>query len=463
MPGLPHQHDPAAHEDDDQRENRSAASEPTVRWASWDEARRIAYGTPHSLPNILLPLAKCLDEILAESVTAEMPVPHYASAAADGWAVAGEGPWRIRMPRPAETDERLLLTLPPDQRILPVVELKPGEATHVNAGDAVPFGTRAVLEAHRGHVVPADPAARDMPSGEHGRRPEEGDTLEDATPAATLVKNQDVRAVGEEIEQGDLLLRAGRKLNPAHLGLAASAGHDMLPVRRRPRVTVLLGFANVVEDGIPGPGEVRDVLGLQLPAALRELGANVDQVRRVADGADGMISAFTEAPMGASSLLDARAEIVVSTGGTGHGEDDHVRKALEDLGAHLIIDGVAQEPAHGVIVAQLPDDGPVVLALPGSPLSAMTGLLSVGHALIAGAKGEAMPLTRRVTAGQDLEATGRTRVIPAYLQDGRVLPEPTVGPTMLSGLAHADVLLVVPEDGMSAGQDVEVIPLPWRG
>ena len=154
---------------------------------------------------------------------------------------------------------------------------------------------------------------------------------------------------------------------------------------------------------------------------------------------------------------------MVSTGGTGHGEDDHVRKALEDLGAHLIIDGVAQEPAHGVIVAQLPDDGPVVLALPGSPLSAMTGLLSVGHALIAGAKGEAMPFTRRVTAGQDLEATGRTRVIPAYLQDGHVLPEPTVGPTMLSGLAHADVLLVVPEDGMSAGQDVEVIPLPWRG
>lgn len=42
MPGLPHQHDPAAHEDDDQRENRSAASELTVRWASWDEARRIA-------------------------------------------------------------------------------------------------------------------------------------------------------------------------------------------------------------------------------------------------------------------------------------------------------------------------------------------------------------------------------------------------------------------------------------
>ncbi|RKQ33778.1 molybdopterin molybdenumtransferase MoeA [Kocuria tytonis] len=462
MPGLPHPHDPSVREDEDQPQHRGETPESTVRWAQWDEARRLAYGVPQPLPNILLPLAQCLDETLAESVTAEMPVPHYASAAEDGWAVAGEGPWRIRTPQPAETDERLLLTLPPDRRMLPVVELTPGEATHVNSGDPVPYGTRALLEAHRGHVVPADPHA-EVPEGtEHGRKAVEGDTLEDATPAAALVKNQGVRAVGEEIEQGDLLLRAGRRLNPVHLGLAASAGHDMLPVRRRPRVTVLLGFTNMVEDGIPGPGEVRDSLGLQLPAVLRELGANVDQVRRVADGSDGMVHALTESPMGANSLLDARVEMVVTTGGTGHGEDDHVRQALEELDAHLILDGVAQEPAHGVILAQLPDDGPVVLALPGSPLSAMTGLLTVGHALIAGATGETLPLTRRVTAGRALEPTGHTRVIPAYIQDGRVIPEPAVGPAMLSGLAHADVLLVVPEDGMHAGQDMEVVPLPWR-
>ncbi|CAL8896425.1 molybdopterin molybdotransferase MoeA [Kocuria varians] len=462
MPGLPHPHDPAAREDHEQHGTRQDGQQPTVQWAQWDEARRIAYGLPQPLPNILLPLAQCQDEVLAEAVTAEMPVPHYASAAADGWAVAGDGPWRIRVPQPTETDERLLLTLPPEKRMLPVVELTAGEATHVNTGDAVPFGTTAVLEAHRGHVVPADPTAQIPEDTEHGRKPEEGDTLEDATPAAPLVKNQDVRAVGEEIEQGDLLLRAGRKLNPVHLGLAASAGHDMLPVRRRPRVTVLLGFANVVEDGIPGPGEVRDSLSLQLPAVLHELGANVDQVRRVADGAQGTVSALTESPMGANSLLDARAEIVVTTGGTGHGEDDHVRQALEELDAHLIIDGVAQEPAHGVILAKLPEDGPVVLALPGSPLSAITGLLTVGHALIAGATGEGMPVTRRITAGQGLDPAGVTRIIPAYLQDGRVVPEPATGPAMLSGLAHADVLLVVPEDGMKPGQDMEVVPLPWR-
>lgn len=456
MPGLPvpNEH----HQTDTDAEQETVEREPTRHWVTWDEARTIAHGVPDPLPSTLLPLTEAFGETLAESITAMMPVPHYASAAIDGWAVAGEGPWRVRTPQPAETDERLLLTLPPAERVRPVVELRPGEATPVNVGSAVPVNTQAVLPAHRGHVVPAtDP---EVPHEEY--EPQDGDTLEDATPAATLVENQDVLALGQEISPGDVLLRAGCRLNPAHIGLAASAGHDMLPVLRRPRVTVLLGSAHVVEDGIPGPGEVRDVLGPQVPAILHQLGASVDQVRRIPDGAQGMLSALTEAPSGAGSLLDARAEIVVTTGGTGHGEDDHVREALTELDAHLIIDGLELEPAHGVILAQLPEDGPVILALPGSPLSAITALLTVGHALIGGATGEALPPVRQSTSGATLPGTGRARVIPGYYQEGRVRPEHMVGPAMLSGLAHADVLLVVPAEGLRPGQDVTVLPLPWR-
>ena len=129
MPGLPHPHDPAAREEHEQHGAHQDTAAPTVNWAQWDEARRIAYGLPQTLPEILLPLAQCQDEILAESVTAEMPVPHYASAAADGWAVAGDGPWRIRTPQPAETDERLLLTLPPETTVL----TGHGDATSIGA------------------------------------------------------------------------------------------------------------------------------------------------------------------------------------------------------------------------------------------------------------------------------------------------------------------------------------------
>lgn len=457
MPGLPTTHE-HFNQDADQTPPETEGQEPTRQWVDWDEARQIAHRIPEPLPSRLLPLTDALGETLAETITAIMPVPHYASAAIDGWAVAGEGPWRIRTPQPAETDERLLLTLPPDERILPVVELRPGEATQVNVGSAVPVYTKAVLSGHRGHVVPTQAPVDHM----EDYQPVEGDMLEDATPAASLIQNQDVRALGQEISDGDELLRIGCHLNPAHIGLAASAGHDMLPVLRRPRVTVLLGFAHVVEDGIPGPGEVRDVLGPQIPAILQDLGANVDQVRRVPDGAQGVLTALTESPSGAGSLLDARAEIVVTTGGTGHGEYDHVREALTELDAHLIIDGLAQEPAHGVILAQLPDGGPVVLALPGSPLSAVTGLLSVGHALIAGATGQPLPEVRTATSGAEIEQTGRVRVIPAYFQEGRVLPEPAVGPAMLSGMAHADVLMVVPAEGVRPGQDVKVLGLPWR-
>ncbi|WHF24636.1 hypothetical protein QJS66_10995 [Kocuria rhizophila] len=94
---------------------------------------------PQPLPNILLPLAQCLEETLAESVTAEMPVPHYATPP-DGWAVAGEAGGGSH-PQPAETDERLLLTLP-EKRMLAVVELHRGSRQHEHRG-AHPYGTVA--------------------------------------------------------------------------------------------------------------------------------------------------------------------------------------------------------------------------------------------------------------------------------------------------------------------------------
>ena len=112
MPGLPAPHE-HFNQDDDHTPPQTEGLEPTHRWATWDEAREIAHRIPDALPSRLLPLTESLGETLAEPITAIMPVPHYASAAIDGWAVAGEGQWRIRTHQPAETDERLLLTLPP--------------------------------------------------------------------------------------------------------------------------------------------------------------------------------------------------------------------------------------------------------------------------------------------------------------------------------------------------------------
>ena len=82
-------------------------------------------------------LREALGEILAEDVTAPIPVPHYASSAMDGYAVAGPQPWTVVFPEPVETDPRKMLTIPPKELYRPVLNLEPGQATRIVTGGLV--------------------------------------------------------------------------------------------------------------------------------------------------------------------------------------------------------------------------------------------------------------------------------------------------------------------------------------
>lgn len=454
MPGLPpppESNSPYTHAlpvvvDDD-----VPAPEPppvtTVHDAEWHRARRFAYEAAEPLPSHWLPLREALGEVLAEDVTAPIPVPHYASSAMDGYAVAGSQPWTVVFPEPVETDPRKMLTIPPGELYRPVLNLEPGQATRVVTGALVPAGARAVLRDEHAHlseegtvltIAASAPSAEDIPYG------------------------QNVRHTGEEVAAGDVILRAPCVLNPAHVAFAAVCGHDMLPVRRRPRVTLLFTGSEVIEDGIPEPGKVRDAFGPQLPAFVELLGGSVDQVRRVEDTAKAMLAALTEAPSGMGSVLDARTEVVITTGGTGHSRADHVRSALAELGAVFLLDGLAQRPGHPTFLARLPEEGPFVVGLPGNPLAAMVSMFTLAEPLLARLHGNPAPATRTVPAGEQLRGQKVTALVPGYLHDGAVLPRDRVGANMLRGLAHADVVLVVPPGGLAAGEDVEVVPLPWR-
>ena len=114
------------------------------------------------------------------------------------------------------------------------------------------------------------------------------------------------------------------------------------------------------------------------------------------------------------------------------------------------------------MMARLPEDGPFVVGLPGNPLAAMTSIFTVAQPLLAKLHGDLPPATRTLPAAEELPGQKVTALVPGYLRDGTVFPRDRVGANMLRGLAHADVIAVVPPGGVAAGQDVEVVPLPWR-
>jgi len=372
---------------------------------SWHEARAIAAAAT-ALPYESITLELCVGRSLAHDVVAEIAVPHFASSAMDGWVVCGDGPW----------------TLVRNQ-------LEPGTARTIVTGGLVPDGATAVLRSESGMVV--DGVLRST----HADEPRAG---------------QHLRLAGTEAVAGETLISTGATLNPAHIALAASAGLDELWVLPVSAVTLVLTGDEIVTSGLPGPGFVRDTFSIQLPQLVGMLGARVADVTRIGDDLESTVMA----------LRESTTPLVITTGGTGTSDADHVRLALVALGARFLIDGIAMRPGGPTALASLPD-GRLVLALPGNPLAAMVALISIGEPLCAALSGRS-PRPLRAVEGIDVSGTvGSTRVEPYELVDGRVTLSRWRGAGMMRGLANASGLLVVPEGGIIEGEVAETVALPW--
>jgi len=382
----------------------STASTTGTR-ASWREARAVAFAAASALPAESVPLDAAVGRVLAEPVAALHDVPHYASSAMDGWAVAGDGPWDI-----VSTDTLL-----------------PGQATAIVTGGVIPIGADAVVRSEVAEPFGGTLAAPRPVTGHH------------------------VRPAGEEARRGEIVIAAGTQLNPAHVALAAGAGHDTLRVRRPVRVALALTGGEVITAGIPAPGQVRDSFGPQLPALLRMLGAEVTASHRVADTLADTIAA----------LEQQGGDLVISTGGTGGSDRDHLRDALQQLGASLLVDGIRMRPGGPTLLGRLPD-GRFVLALPGNPLAAMLALLSVGGPLLAALRGAAQPTLDEVPLEVAVSGVRDVDVLMPYrLENGAAVPNRHRASGMMRGLADAAGVLVVPSAGAEKGDRVAAIALPW--
>ena len=420
---------------------------------SWAEARKIAGSAAIPLPATRVPMAQAHGTVLAESLSALVDLPPFATSAMDGWAVAGPGPWRVT------------------GRVLAGQEatrLGDGEAVEIATGARVPSGSEAVLRRERGYVDEhgrlhvGDRDGRQGQSSKATAAPQRsyGAVSNSATAMRTphgtefgLPIGADIRPQGQESRRGETLLSAGTRVTPAVLGLAAAAGYDDLPVHERPRAALVVIGDELAESGLPDGARIRDALGPMFTAWLDALGVEVT-VSRVADDPRELLAAVASSP----------ADLVVTTGGTARGPVDHVHGVLAELGARLLIDGVAVRPGHPMLLAQYGGTRQhrrFVAGLPGNPLAAVSGFVTVVRPLLRRLSGLADP-SHFLPLG---DAVGthptHTRLVPVSITDASAVPLRFTGPAMLRGLALADGLAVVPPGGgvvaLGAGQRVEVL------
>ncbi|TMR20902.1 molybdopterin molybdotransferase MoeA, partial [Nonomuraea turkmeniaca] len=297
---------------------------------SWASARVVAAGCAGPLSPLWVPLSEALGCRLAAPLTALVAVPGVDVAAMDGYAVAGDGPWRV------------------------VGRVLAGGAFHegvLEAGEAVEGATGAPVPVGAESVLPYEQAVA-------------GAVWVDGRAEA----GRHIRRRGEDITEGAVVLGAGAVVTPVALGLAAALGHDELLVRPRPRVAVLVTGDEVVEHGLPRPGRVRDAIGPFLPGLVEWAGGRVTDTLRLPDSAAPLRAGLAAPP---TSL-----HVIVVCGASSRGPADHLRAVLGDLDADILVDGVAVRPGHPQLLARLPD-GTLVVGLPGNPFAALAASLTL--------------------------------------------------------------------------------------
>lgn len=404
------------------------------------EAVRLVVASVRPLPAEVVALEAATGRRLAEPARARSHSPRFEQSAMDGWAVRVEDLAGASPGRPARLRVAGELAAGAARRQL----LKEGCAIRVFTGSPLPGGT--------GAVVAQEVARRD------------GDDVVFTAPAAP---GAHVRRVGEEYRRGEVLLEAGVVVTPPVVGLLAQLGRATVKVGGRPAAAVVTMGDELVAPGAPrGRAQVHDANGPALCAALRAAGAGSVRHSRVPDDPAALRRALAQALRG--------ADVVITVGGASVGDHDHVPAVRAALGIRELYGRVAIRPGLPNWFGLAPGGTPV-FGLPGNPVSALVSFeLLVRPALrrLQGAGPEAaaagLPGGRALLGGPASPARDRTTWLRATLlapegEEPVAVPQAGQGSHMLSGLARAQALAVLPPGPaeLPAGAPVDLHRLEW--
>lgn len=370
-----------------------------------------------------VPLATALGRVLAEPVHAARDVPAYDNSAMDGYAL------RLRdVPAPGTI-------LPVSQTIAaghPGTALAPGTAARIFTGAPIPAGADAVVMQE--NTEPRDGGVGIL------QLPRTG---------------ENIRLRGHDIARGNVVLEAGQRLRAQDLGLLASLGVERIAVRRALTAAIVNTGDEVVAPGAElKAGQLYDSNSYTLAGLLQGLGFSVRKLGIVAD-----TPAATEAALQQAAR---DADFVITTGGVSVGAEDHVRAAVERLGA-LSLWKLAIKPGKPFAFGEIA--GKPFFGLPGNPVAVFVTFVLLVRPYILRMQGAAATQVPafRVKAGFAVTEAGtreeylRVRVVN---EGGGPVAQlyPDQGSSVLTSLSWADGLAILPAGTtLQAGDSIDYL------
>ncbi|MDK0917610.1 molybdopterin molybdotransferase MoeA [Clostridium perfringens] len=404
------------------------------KFIALEEALEILNKNTKALKSEVVSIKDSLKRVLYGDVKSKINNPPFNKSVFDGYAFKSEDSKGTSKENPIElkiVDEIFA-------GMWPEIEIKHGEAIRIMTGAPIPMGADCVLKQEE--------------TERHG----------DLVKIFKEMKSyENISFMGEDIKIGETLIKKGKRLDYADLGIMASSGISEVLVYKNPRVSIISTGDEVCDiNSTLKPGKIYDSNLYSLSARIEELGYNVLSMEHVGDNILKIGEAIEKA--------FEKSDIVFTTGGASVGEKDLMQKVSESIGFEKLFWKIKIKPGSAVVCSKKEEK--ILISLSGNPNAALTTFELLGKPVLKKLEGEEENINIKREKGVLMDSFNKKSPQRRFLRGNVIYDEKGArvyitqiksGNGILSSLLNANCLIEIEKgnEGLNRGEVVNIIKL----
>ncbi|VTR83283.1 molybdenum cofactor biosynthesis protein MoeA [Clostridium perfringens] len=404
------------------------------KFIALEEALEILNKNTKALKSEVVSIKDSLKRVLYGDVKSKINNPPFNKSVFDGYAFKSEDSKGTSKENPIElkiVDEIFA-------GMWPEIEIKHGEAVRIMTGAPIPVGADCVLKQEE--------------TERHG----------DLVKIFKEMKSyENISFMGEDIKIGETLIKKGKRLDYADLGIMASSGISEVLVYKKPRVSIISTGDEVCDiNSTLKPGKIYDSNLYSLSARIEELGYNVLSMEHVGDNILKIGEAIEKA--------FEKSDIVFTTGGASVGEKDLMQKVSESIGFEKLFWKIKIKPGSAVVCSKKEEK--ILISLSGNPNAALTTFELLGKSVLKKLEGEEENINIKREKGVLMDSFNKKSPQRRFLRGNVIYDEKGAkvyitqiksGNGILSSLLNANCLIEIEKgnEGLNRGEVVSIIKL----